>query len=146
MTFASYGGTIAEDNLQGTINKNLHYIFPNHYSYSLFGLSALTSSENPEDTITFFSFLSDYYDFSASVEEWELLKTVEVTYLVAGMLPGQICREVEECKQAGLTYIHENECVSICPASSRVVKYIDGAVECQECPQNQLFSYITNQC
>ena len=146
VSFGSYGGTLAEASLQGIVLKNIHYLFPNRHSYRLFGLSALTSLDGAEDSITYNSSLSEYYDLSVSVEEWEQLAFFEVTYLVAGVMPAQICKEVGDCQAEGLAYIHEEECVSVCPASSRVVKYVDGAVECQECPQNQLFSYITDRC
>lgn len=146
VNFGSYGGTVAEANLQGAVRKNLRYLFPNLHSYCLFGLSALTSSDKAEDSITYNSSVSGYYDLSVSVEEWEQLAFFEITYLVAGMMPAQICSTVKECQAEGLTYIHGEECVSVCPASSRVVKYADGAVECQECPPNQLYSYITNRC
>jgi hypothetical protein len=96
--FGSYGGIINESNLKGPYHKKLSYLFPSHNFQAIFGLSSLAIPLAADNSFDFQSQLTPYYEFSYGVKTWQLLENLEISYVIAGLMPATLCDEVSECK------------------------------------------------
>ena len=53
---------------------------------------------------------------------------MEISYVIIGVLPGQICGGVAACQTSQNISVYEDQCVKDCPVDTKKVSYIDGGV------------------
>ncbi len=144
--FGSYGGTINEYEFKGRSAKNIQYLFAQYNFIALYGLSGLKTSKRNESGFSLQTELTQNYTMTYQINEWEIIKSLEITYIVMGVMPSAICQKASQCQSTAQIYIYQTSCVSACPNNTKPMSFIDGAIECQECPPNQTYSSKTNSC
>jgi hypothetical protein len=142
LPFASYGGTISSKDLAATTSQDLQYIVVASSADSLFGVSSIEAGE----AFSLSSSLLDNLTLTYGVNSWERLSLLEVTYVVIGPSPASICLRNSDCQAVGQILIFGQSCVSSCPAASKPIIHMDGAVECVPCPLNTIYTNATQKC
>ena len=92
--FGSYGGTIDEYEFKGRSAKNIQYLFAQYNFIALYGLSGLKTSQRNESGFSLQTELTQNYTMAYQINEWEIIKSLEITYIVMGVMPSAICQKV----------------------------------------------------
>ena len=137
----SYGGVTSEVHS----GKNLGYILPQYHFTALYGLSALVPASKPSAIGYKFHFQLAP-DYTLTPDTHSSLEYAEVSYIIIGKATRQLCKDQPVCQQTQQIYLHREQCVTACPASTKPVTHLEGGIECQDCPVNAVYDSQKDEC
>lgn len=97
MAFGSYGGIINDINFKSKKSQNIKYILANANFISMYGISSIITSNLKDSSFTFSSDLSQTFSLNYSIQDWELLQVIEISYIAIGQMPSLLCLKNNVC-------------------------------------------------